>query len=190
VAWDIVTRPRCLGGLGVPNLPFMGWALQLRWLWFHKAYPSKPCYGLEFNVQKQVRGFFAISVVALVGHGQNTFFGKIVSLMGRPFLIWHQRWLLWWRLRWLTLEQWLNVFLTVAGLQISSQCSQSMAFTSTLFFGIYWRMWFSPRKLINISRGLLFFNPGKDFGSLGLLRNVNSFFGADNLEKRGLQHPS
>jgi hypothetical protein len=106
--------------------------------------------------------------------------------MGRPLLIWHQRWLLRLRLRWLALEQWLNVFLTEAGLQISSQCCPSMAFISTLFFGIYWRIWFSPRKLINISggillvgpslpnhaigpfsRGLLFLNPGKDFGSLG-----------------------
>jgi hypothetical protein len=25
-----------LGGLGVPNLCYMDWALQLRWLWFKK----------------------------------------------------------------------------------------------------------------------------------------------------------
>jgi len=47
VAWDIVTRPRCLGGLGVPNLRFMGWVLQLRWLWFRKTDPSKPWYDLN-----------------------------------------------------------------------------------------------------------------------------------------------
>jgi hypothetical protein len=76
VAWDIVTRPRCLGGLGMPNLRFMGWALQLRWIWFRKTDPSKPWYGLDFNVQKQVRDFFAISVVTIVGNGQNTFFWK------------------------------------------------------------------------------------------------------------------
>lgn len=33
VAWDKVQRPLELGGLGVRNLEFMGWALQVRWLW-------------------------------------------------------------------------------------------------------------------------------------------------------------
>lgn len=82
MAWDIVTRPRCLGGLGVPNLRFMGWVLQLRWLWFRKTDPSKPWYGLDFNVQKQVRDFFAISVVTIVGNGQNTIFWKDQWLNG------------------------------------------------------------------------------------------------------------
>lgn len=49
VAFDTVTKPRCLGGLGVPNLRFMGWALQLRWLWFHKTDPFKPWCDLEFK---------------------------------------------------------------------------------------------------------------------------------------------
>ena len=39
VAWDKVTRPLSLGGLGVLNLRYMGWALQLRWLWFQKNRP-------------------------------------------------------------------------------------------------------------------------------------------------------
>uniref|UniRef100_A0A0A8ZUL3 Reverse transcriptase domain-containing protein n=1 Tax=Arundo donax TaxID=35708 RepID=A0A0A8ZUL3_ARUDO len=33
VAWDKVTRPLDLGGLGIHNLQVMSWALQMRWLW-------------------------------------------------------------------------------------------------------------------------------------------------------------
>jgi hypothetical protein len=76
VAWDKVTRPLSLGGLGVPNLQYMGWALQLRWLWFQKTDPSRPWNGLKFPVQKQVRDFFSISVVTLAGNGQNMIFWK------------------------------------------------------------------------------------------------------------------
>jgi hypothetical protein len=71
-----VTRPLSLGGLCVPNLRYMGWALQLRWLWFKKADPSRPWNRLKFPVPKQVRDFFSISVVTLVGNGQNTIFWK------------------------------------------------------------------------------------------------------------------
>ncbi|GJN06051.1 hypothetical protein PR202_ga23736 [Eleusine coracana subsp. coracana] len=31
VAWTKVTRPLDLGGLGIPNLEVMSWALQMRW---------------------------------------------------------------------------------------------------------------------------------------------------------------
>jgi hypothetical protein len=33
IAWDKIVRPFELGGLGVPGLLTMSWALQLRWLW-------------------------------------------------------------------------------------------------------------------------------------------------------------
>jgi hypothetical protein len=33
VSWDKISRPLDLGGLGIPNLQKMNWALQLRWLW-------------------------------------------------------------------------------------------------------------------------------------------------------------
>jgi hypothetical protein len=86
-------------------------------------------------------------------------FRKIDGSMGRPFLIWHQKWLLRLSLRWLVLEQWLNVFLTGAGLRISNQCYPSMAFVNILLFGICWRMWFSLRMMINIFGGILLMEP-------------------------------
>ena len=41
VAWEKVQRPLELGGLGIPNLEIMGWALQVRWLWLRKTDASK-----------------------------------------------------------------------------------------------------------------------------------------------------
>jgi hypothetical protein len=43
VAWDKVTRPLKLGGLGIPNLQHMCWALQAKWLWLQKT-----CKALKF----------------------------------------------------------------------------------------------------------------------------------------------
>jgi len=40
VAWDKVQRPLDLGGLGILNLEFMSWALQIHWLWFKKTDPN------------------------------------------------------------------------------------------------------------------------------------------------------
>lgn len=79
--------------------------------------------------------------------------------MGRPLLIWLQKWLLRLCLRRLALEQLLNAFLTEAGLEISSQRCPSMASISIFSFGIYWRMWLSPRKLISIFGGILVTGP-------------------------------
>jgi hypothetical protein len=36
VPWEIVTMPLKYGGLGDSNLPFKGWALQVKWLWLQK----------------------------------------------------------------------------------------------------------------------------------------------------------
>lgn len=54
VAWDKVQRPLDLGGLGISNLELMGWALQVRWLWFRetnrKTDTSRPWHALEISV--------------------------------------------------------------------------------------------------------------------------------------------
>jgi hypothetical protein len=42
VAWDIVTRPLKYGGLGIPNLQHMCWALQTKWLWLQKTDRNRP----------------------------------------------------------------------------------------------------------------------------------------------------
>jgi hypothetical protein len=37
IAWDKIARPLELGGVGIPNLLTMSWALQMRWLWLQKT---------------------------------------------------------------------------------------------------------------------------------------------------------
>jgi hypothetical protein len=74
VSWDIITRPLKLGGFGVPNLYFQSWALQAKWLWLEKTDPNRPWHGLNFPIPKQVRKFFASSIIIVIGNGTNTLF--------------------------------------------------------------------------------------------------------------------
>jgi len=41
VAWPVVCRPTDLGGLGVLDLRFFGFALRLRWEWLARAEPER-----------------------------------------------------------------------------------------------------------------------------------------------------
>ena len=41
VAWLVVCTPKCYGGLGVPDLRILGFALRLRWEW-PKREPGAP----------------------------------------------------------------------------------------------------------------------------------------------------
>jgi hypothetical protein len=63
-----------LGGLGVSNLQFKSWALLAKWLWLEKTDPFRPWHGMNLPVKQQVRQFFALSVLSVVGNGTNTLF--------------------------------------------------------------------------------------------------------------------
>ena len=65
-------RPFDLGGQGIHNLQVMGWALQMRWLWFEKTNPNRPWAGLEIPIHPNTTALFAISVVTVVGNRENT----------------------------------------------------------------------------------------------------------------------
>ncbi|KAM0894059.1 hypothetical protein ACQ4PT_024726 [Festuca glaucescens] len=54
VAWDKVTSPKDLGGLGIPNLRLLNLSLRCRWAWLQKVDPSKAW--AEFNIQLLIRG--------------------------------------------------------------------------------------------------------------------------------------
>ena len=41
VSWEKVQRPLEFGGLGILNLNYMSWALQIRWLWLKKIEEDK-----------------------------------------------------------------------------------------------------------------------------------------------------
>jgi hypothetical protein len=58
----------------------ISWALQAKWPWLEKTDPNKPWHGLNFPIPKQVRNFFASSIISVIGNGTNTLF-------------WSDRWL-------------------------------------------------------------------------------------------------
>jgi hypothetical protein len=69
-----ITKPLNLGGLVLPNLQFMVWALQTKWRWLQQTNLNRLWSGLDFPVQQQTKKMFAISVVSHVGNGCNTLF--------------------------------------------------------------------------------------------------------------------
>jgi hypothetical protein len=82
VAWEKVLRPLDLGGLGIPNLEVMAWALQIRWQWFKKTRADRPWTDLELPSHPNSIALFTIAVTTEVGNGNNTLF-------------WTDRWLCW-----------------------------------------------------------------------------------------------
>lgn len=52
VAWTKVARPLGLGGLGIPNLETLSWALQMRWQWFKKTRADHPWTDLELPAHR------------------------------------------------------------------------------------------------------------------------------------------
>ncbi|GJN24054.1 hypothetical protein PR202_gb11765 [Eleusine coracana subsp. coracana] len=80
VAWTKVARPLDLGGLGIPNLEIMSWALQMRWQWFRKTREDRPWTDLELPSNPNALALFAIATYTEVGNGNNTLF-------------WSDRWL-------------------------------------------------------------------------------------------------
>jgi hypothetical protein len=74
VAWEKVMRPLDLGGLGIPNLEVMAWALQIRWQWFKKTKADRPWSDLELPSHPDSIDLFATAVTTEVGNGHNTLF--------------------------------------------------------------------------------------------------------------------
>lgn len=72
-------RPRWLGVL---NLEYMSWALQIRWLWLKKTDLSRPWRGLEIPVHSNAVALFSIALDSHVGRGDNTLFWSDRWLMG------------------------------------------------------------------------------------------------------------
>jgi hypothetical protein len=80
VNWPTVTRPKDLGGLGVPDLDRFGRALRLRWLWQEWVEESKPWIGSELPCSDGDRLLFNSSITITLGDGAKAHF-------------WHHNWL-------------------------------------------------------------------------------------------------
>jgi hypothetical protein len=67
IAWPVVCSPRDLGGLGRPNLSFLGFALRQRWEWLRRTQPNAPWAHLPSKPKRTVDHMFRASVSVQVG---------------------------------------------------------------------------------------------------------------------------
>jgi hypothetical protein len=80
VAWVNVACPIQYGGLVIPNLQLMGFALRLRWLWLDRVDSDKTWSGYFFRADRSAQALFEASVTVQVGDGSRALF-------------WSDRWL-------------------------------------------------------------------------------------------------
>jgi len=74
VNWPTVTRPKDLGGLGVPDLDKFGRALRLRWLWLQWTDSSRPWTGTDVPCNREDRLLFQASTLITIGDGNKARF--------------------------------------------------------------------------------------------------------------------
>ncbi|OAY83559.1 putative ribonuclease H protein, partial [Ananas comosus] len=81
VAWDIVARPKALGGLGIANIYYKNLSLLCKWLWRFVSQPDSPWAVLI----KSTYPIFNISHSFAVYNGTKTFFW-LSSWLGTPLM--------------------------------------------------------------------------------------------------------
>lgn len=72
VAWPSVCRPTDLGGLGILDLRFFGFALRLRWQWLSRVEPQRCWTTLPARTEKCVAAMCVASMSVVVGDGAST----------------------------------------------------------------------------------------------------------------------
>jgi hypothetical protein len=72
VAWASVCRPAGLGGLGVLDLRYFGFALRLRWEWLRRTDTTRCWSSLPARAEKPVAAMSAASMSVQVGDGAAT----------------------------------------------------------------------------------------------------------------------
>lgn len=80
VPWANVCTPRWAGGLGIPDLHWLKYALQSRWPWLQCTDTSRPWKGFEIKVPDEARAIFQTATITSVGDG-------------RRALFWEDRWI-------------------------------------------------------------------------------------------------
>jgi hypothetical protein len=73
-AWEIVCRPRELGGLGVTDLRWAGIALRVRWLWLRRTDGDRTWSTLRDDFERSVVAVFQAATASALGDGASTMF--------------------------------------------------------------------------------------------------------------------
>ena len=74
VAWEVVCRPKELGGLGIIDLRRFGLALRLCWDWVRKVDPNKTWIDLPSSSDKATRALFRAATMTVVEDRSSTLF--------------------------------------------------------------------------------------------------------------------
>lgn len=74
LAWKAVARPQELGGLGITDLQFVGFALRLCWLWFKRTDTRRPWSALPLDCEPQVQAMFDASTQVQLADGNKALF--------------------------------------------------------------------------------------------------------------------
>lgn len=84
VAWRIVCYHREHGGLGMPDLPVLGFALRLRWEWLPRSRPNVTWAQLPSKPERAVASMFSASVSVRLGDGASMRFWTDSWLLDGP----------------------------------------------------------------------------------------------------------
>jgi len=87
VAWPVVCSPRDVGGLRLPDLRFLGFALRLRWEWLRRSDVDAPWALLPCRAEKCVEAMFNASVAVQIGDGERALFWTDSWLPDGPLAI-------------------------------------------------------------------------------------------------------
>jgi hypothetical protein len=74
VAWRIACSPKEYGGLGIPDLRIMGFALRLRWEWLRRSNPNAAWTSLPSKTERPVAVMFQASVSVRLGDDASALF--------------------------------------------------------------------------------------------------------------------
>lgn len=69
MAWPIACSPKEHGGLGLPDLRVLGFALRLRWEWLRRTRPDAAWAQLPSRIERAVATMFRASVSVQIGDG-------------------------------------------------------------------------------------------------------------------------
>jgi hypothetical protein len=74
VAWDKVTSPKSVGGLGLPNLRLLNLALRCRWAWLQWTDPARTWAEFDLRLPRASLALFEAATTVRLGNGERARF--------------------------------------------------------------------------------------------------------------------
>ena len=89
LAWPRVCRPPDLGGLGIIDLQWFGYALRMRWLWMKRTDESRSWHQLPMEKEPVVEAMFQSSIYVELEDGHKALFWTDRWFRADPCFILH-----------------------------------------------------------------------------------------------------